>query len=81
MLGGLMGGLVKHFFSSDKKGFPTKLVIGGIFIGFIVAVAYYFLGVNLIGLKLSAGLNEIAVLGISALGAYFGISASQKPTS
>jgi hypothetical protein len=73
MLGGLIGGLARYYFNQRKKKFPIKPIIGGIFIGFIVAVAYYFLGVNLLGLSISAGLNEIAVLGLSALGAYFGI--------
>jgi len=32
------------------------------------------LGVNLLGISLSAGANELAVLALSALCAYFGIS-------
>ncbi len=80
IVGGLIGGLAKHYFASDKKNFPVKPIIGGILIGFMVAVAYYFLGINLIGLSLSAGFNEMAVLGLSALGAYFGITVSPKPT-
>jgi hypothetical protein len=43
-------------------------------IGIIGAIAYYGLGVNLLGISLSAGLNELAVLALSALCAYFGIS-------
>ncbi|HZV69382.1 MAG TPA: hypothetical protein VFG10_07560 [Saprospiraceae bacterium] len=79
VLGGLIGGLVKYYFNTRKRKFPIKPILGGILVGFIVAVAYYFLGINLAGLSISAGLNEIAVLGLSALGAYFGISTNPNP--
>jgi hypothetical protein len=73
ILGGLTGSLAKYL-HLKKKGSAIKPIIGGILIGFIGAVAYYGLGVNLLGVRLSAGLNEIAVLALSALCAYFGIS-------
>ncbi len=74
VLGGLLGGLAKFYFNGQRRKFPTKLILGGILVGLIVAIAYYFLGINLAGLSISAGLSEIAVLGLSALGAYFGIN-------
>jgi len=74
ILGGLIGSLAKYFLSSGEKGSAIKPIMGGILIGFIGAVAYYGLGVNLLGIKLSAGLNALAVLALSALCAYFGIS-------
>ncbi len=74
ILGGLIGGLAKYYLNGQKRKFPTKPILGGILVGFIVAVAYYFLGINLAGLSVSAGFSGIAVLGLSALGAYFGIS-------
>jgi len=75
LIGGLLGGLVK-FLSSDKtkrKKSMQKIVIGGILTGLIVAAAYYGLGISLIGIKISALVNEIAVFALSALGAIVGI--------
>jgi hypothetical protein len=74
ILGGLIGGLAKYYLKQGRKKFSFKPIIGGILIGFIGAVAYYALGVNLLGVSISAGLNELAVLGFSALCTYFGIS-------
>ena len=74
ILGGLIGSLAKYFTGSEEKKSWVKPVIGGILIGFIGAIAWYGLGVNLLGVNLSAGLNAIAVLALSALCAYFGIS-------
>lgn len=74
ILGGLTGSLAKYFLSVKEKDSPVKPIIGGILIGFIGAVAYYGLGVSLLGISLSAGLNALAVLALSALCAYFGIS-------
>jgi hypothetical protein len=74
ILGGLIGGFAKYYLTQKKRTFSARPIIGGILIGFIGAVAYYFLGINLLGLNVSAELNEIAVLGLSALFTYFGIS-------
>jgi hypothetical protein len=74
ILGGLLGSLAKYFLAVPDKKSSVKPIIGGILIGFIGAIAYYGLGVNLLGISLSAGLNELAVLALSALCAYFGIS-------
>jgi hypothetical protein len=73
ILGGVTGSLAKYL-TLKKKGSAIKPIAGGVLIGFIGAIAYYGLGVNLLGVSLSAGLNEIAVLALSALSAYFGIS-------
>jgi len=76
LIGGLSGGVVK-FLSSDKtrrKKSMQKIVIGGILTGLIVAAAYYGLGISVIGIKISALVNEIAVFALSALGAIVGIS-------
>jgi hypothetical protein len=45
-----------------------------------VAAAYYGLGISVIGIKISALVNEIAVFALSALGAIFGITLP-KPDS
>ena len=74
ILGGLLGSLAKYLLAVPDKKSSVKPIIGGILIGFIGAIAYYGLGVNLLGISLSAGLNELAVLALSALCAYFGIS-------
>ena len=63
-----------NFFTSDKKKSLQKIVIVGILTGLIVAAVYYGLGISLIGIKISAILNEIAVFALSALGAIVGIS-------
>ncbi len=74
ILGGLIGSLAKYYLNQEIKKFSLKPIIGGILIGFIGAVAYYVLGVNLLGISISAGFNELAVFGFSGLCAYFGIS-------
>ena len=74
ILGGLIGSLAKYFLNVKEKGSAVKPITGGILIGLIGAAAYYGLGVNLLGISLSAGANELAVLALSALCAYFGIS-------
>jgi uncharacterized membrane protein YeaQ/YmgE (transglycosylase-associated protein family) len=73
VIGGLTGSLAKYFLAGDEKGSAVKPIIGGILIGIIGAVAWYGLGVNLLGAKLSPALNALAVFALSALCAYFGI--------
>ena len=72
LLGGVIGGLAKYYTGEGKK-FSMRPIIGGILAGFIGAIAYYALGISLLHFKFSAGLNEVAVLALSALVAYFGI--------
>jgi len=74
LIGGLLGGFVKFLSSDKKKESLQKIVIGGVLTGLIVAAAYYGLGISLIGIKISAIVNEIAVFALSALGAIVGIS-------
>jgi hypothetical protein len=74
LIGGLSGGFVKFLSSDKKKESLQKIVIGGVLTGLIVAAAYYGLGISLIGIKISALVNEIAVFALSALGAIVGIS-------
>ncbi|MGH2648360.1 MAG: GlsB/YeaQ/YmgE family stress response membrane protein [Ginsengibacter sp.] len=74
ILGGLIGSLAKYFMGGTENKSWIKPVITGILIGFIGAIAWYGLGVNLLGVSLSPTLNAFAVLALSALCAYFGIS-------
>lgn len=74
LLGGLIGSIGKYLTDKDEKRSWLKPVIGGVLIGFIGAIAWYGLSVNLLSIKLSAGLNTLAVLALSALCAFFGIS-------
>jgi hypothetical protein len=74
LAGGLLGGVAKFITSDKKKKSLQKILIGGILVGLIVALAFYGLGISLIGIKISATLNEIAVMALSAIGAFFGIS-------
>jgi hypothetical protein len=71
--GGLIGSLTKFYSNPRKKKLTPKLLIAGILTGFVGAAAYYFLGINLLGISFNAAFNEIAVLIISALFAYLGI--------
>jgi small basic protein len=71
-LGGLAGTIIKPEQKSGKR-FTNKKFIVGIITGVIGAVAYYFLGINLLGLNLQGPFTEIAVFGVSALFAYLGI--------
>jgi len=81
LIGGLLGGFVK-FLSSDKtKRSMQKIVIGGILTGLIVAAVYYGLGISVIGIKISAVVNEIAVFALSALGAIVGIQLPKAGTA
>lgn len=77
--GGLLGGLTKYYLFIQAKKFSAKPVVGGIVIGLICAIAYYVLGINLIGVNMIAEFNEFAVLGISALGTWFGIRDKKQP--
>jgi len=77
LAGGLVGGTAKYFIKPQSQKSFWKLVAGGICIGFISAVAYFALGINLLQVEVSTRFNEFAVLGISALTAYFGGGLSQ----
>lgn len=75
LAGGLAGAMAKYYLNATgKRKFAMKPIAGGILVGILGAVAYYALGINLLGFKMSAGLNELAVFGFSGLCSYFGIS-------
>lgn len=72
LAGGLVGGTAKYFIRTQSQKSFWKLLAGGVCIGFISAVAYFALGINLLQVEISTRFNEFAVLGISGLTAYFG---------
>ncbi len=77
VIGGIIGGLVKYFAKQEKLSLSNS-ILKGILIGFMGAVVYYVLGFSLLEFKVSDIFNEFAVLGFSALVAFFGIRAGEK---
>jgi len=72
IVGGLVGGLVKFYFFSNKKK-VLKPVVGSILIGILGAAAYFVLGINVLHVQASHNFSEFAVFGFSGLCAVFGI--------
>lgn len=73
LLGGMIGALGKSLVGKKKIRF-RPLALGSI-LGLIVAVAYWGLGIVLIGFSIeSRGFNEAMVLGLGLLAGYFGMS-------
>lgn len=75
LLASVLGGLAGSFIRPDQKSgkrFTAKKFLVGIITGLIGAAAYYFLGINLLGLNLQGPFTEIAVFVVSALFAYLG---------
>ena len=72
LLGGVIGGLAKYFTNQEKLTL-LKTILKGMVMGFFGAVVYYVLGFSLIKFEVSDIFNEFAVLGFSALVAYFGV--------
>ena len=75
LLASILGGLAGSFIKPDQKSgkrFTAKKFLVGIITGLVGAAAYYFLGINLLGLNLQGPFTEIAVFVVSALFAYFG---------
>jgi hypothetical protein len=72
IVGGLVGGLIKFYFFSNKKK-VLKPVVGSILIGILGAAAYFVLGINLLHFQASHNFSEFAVFGFSGLCAVFGI--------
>jgi hypothetical protein len=70
LVGGLLGALVIYLTKKGKRKF-LKIIGTGILTGFIFAILYYVLGIEVFAIKLSHTYNESAVLGISFLGALF----------
>lgn len=72
ILGGILGGAVKFLSDMEKLSF-LKSVIKGIAFGFFGSVVYYVLGFSLLRFQVTDIFNEFAVLGFSALVAFFGV--------
>ncbi len=73
LLGGLIGALGKNLLGKNKVRF-RPLAMGSI-LGLIAAVAYWGLGIVLIGFSIETrGFNEAMVMGLGLLAGYFGIS-------
>lgn len=66
LLGGVLGMVIKFGYKKSKENTP-KLFLAGVLIGFLGAVIYYVLGINLLKIEVSSTFNEFAVLGFSAL--------------
>ena len=74
ILGGIIGTLIRML-PKAKKGFRVKAFIAGVLTGFIVALAYWAIGLNLLHFNLDFEyFNEGAVLVLSALGGIAGSS-------
>jgi hypothetical protein len=75
--GGLVGGIGKDMFTKVKISGRT-LIMSSI-IGLIAAVAYWGLGIVLIGFSIqTSGLNEAMVFGFGLLAGYFGLVVMKK---
>ncbi|MBK7027988.1 MAG: hypothetical protein IPH45_01705 [Bacteroidales bacterium] len=73
LLGGLIGALGKNLLGKNKVRF-RPLAMGSI-LGLIAAVAYWGLGIVLIGFSIETrGFNEAMVMGLGLLAGYFGFS-------
>ena len=72
--GGVIGGLAKYFTNQEKLTL-LKSLLKGVVMGFFGAVVYYVLGFSLLEFEVSDIFNEFAVLGFSALVAFFGVRA------
>ena len=70
LVGGIFGALVRYGMDKSKKGVFSTLWFG-VITGFIGAILYYVLGIELFTIKLSKSYNEFAILGISFLIALF----------
>lgn len=70
IIGSFLGAWVKHITNKGKKNFGRTIGLG-ILTGFIFAILYYVLGIELFSIKSKFLINEFAVLGISFLGALF----------
>jgi hypothetical protein len=72
ILGGLIGGIGKNLFNKEKIT-GSSIALGSI-IGLIAAVAYWGLGIVLIGFSIKTqGINEAMVFGFGLLAGYFGL--------
>ncbi len=70
LIGGFIGALVKYLMKKERgKIFPALLL--GCLTGFIVALLYWGLGLNVLNLELDRIYNEFAVMGLAILGALY----------
>lgn len=72
IIGGTLGGMVKYFTDPGKLNVINSILRGAL-LGIFGSVVYYVLGFSLIKFEVSDIFNEFAVLGFSALVAYFGV--------
>jgi hypothetical protein len=78
LIGGLIGALGKNLLGKKKVRF-RPLAMGSI-LGLIAAVAYWGLGIVLIGFSIETrGFNEAMVMGLGLLAGYFGFSVGKTP--
>jgi len=72
LIGGIIGTLIR-IFGMRKEGFNVLSFIAGVLAGLLVALAYWGIGLNLLGLNINIDfMNEVAVLVLSALGGIAG---------
>ena len=75
--GGLIGGLGKTLLSREQV--TPKLLLLGSITGLVAAVAYWGLGITLLGFVVETrGLNEAMVFGFGLIAGYFGLKFSGK---
>jgi hypothetical protein len=75
LLGGAIGGLTAHVNRrGGRKGRTGKALLKGLLIGFVVAVVYYAIDVNLLKLDVTVPFfDEAAVFAFALLGGVFGM--------
>jgi len=76
LIGGILGTLARTYLGTPGKLTLSKVVLGAIY-GFIGAIAWYVLGINLLSFDLSPVVNEFGAMGVSALISLF--ATSTKP--
>lgn len=70
VIGGFIGALVKHLMKQEKGKIGPAVLLGCL-TGFIVALLYWGLGLNVLNLELDRIYNEFAVMGLAILGALY----------
>ena len=70
VIGGFIGALVKYLMKQDKGKIGPAILLGCL-TGFIVALLYWGLGLNVLNLELDRIYNEFAVMGLAILGALY----------
>ncbi|TVR39597.1 MAG: hypothetical protein EA394_09435 [Bacteroidia bacterium] len=74
LIGGIIGGVLKHLLNPAKKGIWIHMLQGSL-AGFVVAILYYIIGLtDIFAFNVDAGaiyFNEFSYLGIAVLGSLF----------